>query len=72
MIVKGELNYRGGGGIMARALSMAEANEELKRVHELSCKDNNVSLDRRLQKQKYYWPEMAKEATEQQSIYSQC
>lgn len=46
MTVNDELYYRGGGGVMARALSIAEAKEELQRVHELSRGDNDVSLYR--------------------------
>lgn len=63
IVVKGKLYYRGGrGGIMARALAMAEAKEELQHVLKLSCGDNDVSLYRRLQRQGYYWPERDKEA----------
>lgn len=46
----GELYFRGSGGVLARAISKAEAKEELKRVHNLYCGDNNITIYRRLQK----------------------
>lgn len=39
------------------------AKEELKRIHDLSYIDNDISLDRRLQRQGFYWSDMAKDAT---------
>lgn len=41
-------------------LVMGMVKKELQRVHELSPRDNYVSLYRRLQRRGYYWPEMAK------------
>lgn len=46
-IVNGELYFWGGGGVLARALSKAEAKEVLQRIHDLSCGDNDISLYRR-------------------------
>lgn len=62
IIVNGELYFRDNGRVLALAISNAEAKEELKRFNELSCDDNEISLYKRLQRQGYYWTEMAKEA----------
>lgn len=40
-IVNGELHHRGSGGAIARAIFVTKAKEELERVHELSCGDND-------------------------------
>lgn len=45
-----ELYYRDGSSAMDRALSAAEAKEELQCVYEISCGDNDVSFCRRLQR----------------------
>lgn len=34
-VVNAEIYFRGGGGVMARALSTTEANEEMQHVHDL-------------------------------------
>lgn len=70
IVVNDELYYRDGDDAMAQTLSMVEAKEVS--VHELSCKYNDVSLHTRLQRQGYYWYEMAKEADELQSACPQC
>lgn len=67
-----EVYYGYGGGVMAQALSMAKAKMELQRVHKLSCGDKDVSLYRRLQRQRHYWPKMAKAVAKQQSVCPQC
>lgn len=63
-LVNNKVYFRGTGGLIALAVSKAEAKEELKHVRNLSCGDNDVRLYRRLQRQGYYWPEMAKEAND--------
>lgn len=67
MAINNELYHHCGGGFVARPLSITEVKEELQRVHELSCGDNDVSIYRCLKRQGYYWPRTAKEATELQS-----
>lgn len=49
-IVNCKLYYRGGGGVIAQALYMANAKEELQLVHELSRGDNEAGLYRHLQR----------------------
>lgn len=44
MIINEVLYDRGNDGILARALSAAEANEELQHIHELSSGINDISL----------------------------
>lgn len=71
-LANGEPYFRGSGGIITRAMFEGEAKEELKRVHDLSCGDNNIFLSRRLQRQSYYWSGMAKDATNIQRSCSKC
>lgn len=47
-----------------RCLCLVEAEEELHRAHEISCGNDDVNLYRQLQKKLYYWPKMAKDASE--------
>lgn len=54
---------------MVRALSIAQAKEELRHVHDISYGDNDISLYRRLNKQWYYCLEMIKEVDELQSTF---
>lgn len=44
MIIKGQLYYRGSGGILTLAISEEESKEELKRIHDSTCVDNNKPL----------------------------
>lgn len=66
VIINKELYCRGNSDILAWAIFVGRANEELQRVHELSYRINDISLYKRLQSQGYYWPEVAKEVVELQ------
>lgn len=50
----GELYFQGSGGILTRAISKTEAKIELEHVHNLCCRDNDISLYRQLQQRGYY------------------
>lgn len=50
---------------------MADAKEEMKRVHHLLSVDNDITFYRRLQSQGYHCPEMSNEAIELQYAYLQ-
>lgn len=45
-LINGELYFRGGGGLFARAISKAEDKEELKHIHDLPDGENDISLYR--------------------------
>lgn len=47
--------------MLNRALTLTKLKEELHRVYELSCDKDDFSLYRRLLRQRYYMPEMAKD-----------
>lgn len=72
IFVNGELYFRGTGGILTRAISEGEAKQELKSVNDLSCGNNGISFYRRLQRQGYYWPSMAKDTANIQRSCSKC
>lgn len=63
-LVSCELCFRGSGGGLARDIPKAEAKNELQRIHNLSCGDNDIRLYRLLKIQGYCWPEIAKEAVD--------
>lgn len=50
-LINGELYFQGSGRVLARAASKAKTKEDLQRVHDLSCQDNDIGLYRRLQRQ---------------------
>ena len=57
-------------GVLARCLSLTESCKRLREVHEKSFGSNGiVSLYKRLQWSRYYWPDMGKQAA---NIQSQC
>lgn len=70
--VDGEMYYRGSYGVFARAISKNGAKEELERIHNLSCGDNNISLYRLLRRQGYYSPNMGKDAANTQKDCTKC
>ena len=69
-LISGDLYRRLPGGVLARCISLEEAEEKLFEVHEKTCGDGGAAnLYRRLQRLGYFWPNMSAEATE---IQSQC
>lgn len=61
--------------MLAPALSLTKAKEELSRIYELSCRENNINLLWRSQRRGFYWPEMARHAAEMQlayKLYQEC
>lgn len=72
VLKNGKLYYRGSGGVLARAISKAEAKTELEHVYDLCCRDNDISLYRRLQKRGYYWPNMEQDAADLQGQCIKC
>lgn len=66
-IVNGELHHRGSDRVLAQALSLTEAKEELCWFHDLSCRESNISLYRCLQRQGFY-----RNVTEMLSACTQC
>lgn len=71
-LIEGQLYYRGSGGILAPAISEEEGKVELERIHESTCADNDISLYRRIQRQGYFWPSMAKDAARVQRNCPKC
>ncbi|GMP78570.1 hypothetical protein CsSME_00034472 [Camellia sinensis var. sinensis] len=71
-IYQGVLYYRGPGGLLARCIDLVEAKSKLEGVHDRSCGTGDASLYRRLQRQGYYWPTMAKETNELQGKCTKC
>lgn len=51
MVINSELYFRDSSGVLARALSLTEAKEEMQRIHFISSGENNLNLYRRLQRQ---------------------
>lgn len=49
VVTNAELYFRDNNVDLARAISKAEAKEELKRIQDLSCGDNDINLCRCLQ-----------------------
>lgn len=47
---------------MALAILEDEAKEELEHIHYSTYADNDISLYKHMQKQGYYWPDMAKDS----------
>lgn len=64
--------YQGSGGILARAISKDEAKAELERIHWSTCTDNDISLYRHEQRQRFYWPNLTKDAADIQQFYPRC
>ncbi|KAF7142245.1 hypothetical protein RHSIM_Rhsim05G0166400 [Rhododendron simsii] len=62
----------GSGGLLARCIGEEEAKVKIQEVHERSCGTRDVSLYRRLQRQGYYWPNMATDAAELQNKCPKC
>lgn len=70
-IINDELYYRGSGGVLTRALFAAKAKEKLQRLH--NFRDGTMMLaSTGLQRQGYYWQNMAKEAVELQFACLRC
>lgn len=44
----GGLYHQGNGRVLARALSLINAKEEVSRIHDLSCGQNDIGLYRHL------------------------
>ncbi|XP_026378672.1 uncharacterized protein LOC113273120 [Papaver somniferum] len=58
-LLHGALYYRNPDGSLSRCLGDEEVNEQLKRIHEEICGQKLVvTLYRRLQRLRYYWPSM--------------
>lgn len=45
VLTNGERSFKGNGGVLAGAISKAKAKEELKRFHDLSCSDTDISVE---------------------------
>ncbi|XP_059639458.1 uncharacterized protein LOC132281806 [Cornus florida] len=58
----GILYYRVPGGILTRCVGTEEAARVLHTIHAQTCGNDSLSLYRRIQRQGYFWPSMAKEA----------
>lgn len=71
-LINGKLYSRGNGGVLAQAIYKAKAKEELKRIHDLSCEDNDISLYRCLHRRGYYWLEISKDVAELQKSCVKC
>lgn len=46
------------------SLVLDRGKGELHRIHDISCGENDTSLNRHLQRQWFYWHEMARDAAE--------
>lgn len=69
---EGVLCCRGANGLMVRYVDMGEAKIKLKEVHEWPCGASDANLYRRVQRQGYYWPDLAKDdVTNAQSFLPQ-
>ncbi|XP_059658388.1 uncharacterized protein LOC132304667 [Cornus florida] len=68
----GVLYFRAPGGTLARCIREEEAGKVLDEIHSHTCDDNSLSLYRRIQRQGYYWPRMAKDAAAVQKACSDC
>lgn len=62
-LINSELYFWGSGGVLARAIFEANAQEELKSIQNLSCGNNNITLYMPSRRQDYYWPKMASYAS---------
>lgn len=72
VLTNGELYFWGNGGVLARPTSKVDAKMEVKRVHNIYCEDNDISMYRRLQRKWYYRPDMSKDAFELQRNRAKC
>jgi hypothetical protein len=69
-LISGELYCRLPGGVLARCISIQEVKMKLIEVHEKTCEGGRgISLYRKLQRLRYYWPNMSREAA---NLQSQC
>ena len=69
-LVGGELYRKFPGGVLARCLSLRESCKRLREVHEKSYSfSGTISLYKRLQQSRYYWPDMDKQVA---NIQGQC
>lgn len=71
VLKNGELYYQG-SGLLARAISKEQANDELDHVYDLRCGDKDISLYRHLQRKGYYRPSMKQDAAELQEKCIKC
>ena len=72
-LISGDLYRRLPGGVLARCISMEEAKKKLLEVHEKTCGDGGaISLYRRLQRLRYFWPSMSIEAADLQNQCLTC
>ncbi|CAL8164018.1 unnamed protein product [Prunus armeniaca] len=73
VIICEELYRRLPGGVLTRCVGVAEARRRLQEVRDATCSlEPVISLDRRLQRKGYYWPEMKRQAAELQSNCPTC
>ncbi|KAK9008331.1 hypothetical protein V6N11_075229 [Hibiscus sabdariffa] len=60
-------------GVLARCLGVEEAAKRLEEVHDKVCGTTKpVNLYRRLQRQGYYWPDMARDAKAREEACLKC
>ena len=69
----GNLYYKMSDGVLARCLGVEEAAKRLEKVHYKVCGTTTpVNLYRRLQRQGYYWPDMARDAKAREEACLKC
>ena len=71
-MIQGVLYFVCPNEILARCVSMREAEERLKAAHKQWCGQEGPSLYRRIQRAGYYWPTMCQDAAHMQMACSKC
>ena len=72
-LIEGELYRRLPGGILSRCINEKEEKLKLEELHTQACGiAEKISLYRRMQCMRYYWPNMNKEAAIIQEKYQEC
>ena len=72
-LIEGELYRRLLGGILSRCINEKEGKLRLEKLHTQVCGiAKKISLYRRMQHMRYYWPNMNKEAATIQEKCQEC
>ena len=72
IFIHNTLYFKGAGGILSRCISNDEAGRKLQEFHDIWCSEDGPPLYRRIQRAGYYWPSMAKDASQLQVSCLSC